>query len=247
MSDLFEINGIKDEEVDYYISLGYSRVMAEQIAAFDFPPMPLNLTETAESRDTSGFAPRSSGYVHDYTYFRTDDSDTEYSTAVGVEDDDPETVIASGEYIFWGDKKYNTQQGYLTMCREQNIGYLPFHLTYSEKSPHFCVATEYKREGDKAYLLLGINESDFFRPAKNQNLVLLVDSANLNYNTALLSRKSGCPAHFSPRRERIPNRSVPRTTTRRPSGSSPSSKKRCAPSGTRSTCSTRRTSSQASI
>ena len=182
MSDSFEVRGFDNDEVRYYVSLGYSKVMAEQIAAFDFKPRDIDFKETGSAApDITGLVPNTGGYLHSYTYYRTDDSDVEYSPATGVDTADPGTDTASGEYIFWGDRKQNTQQDFLTTCREQNVNYLPFHLTYSEMSPEFRVSCEYKREGDKGYLLLGINESDMYREFSDQNLVLLIDTANLNY------------------------------------------------------------------
>ena len=38
MSDSFEVRGFENDEVRYYVSLGYSKVTAEQIASFDFKP-----------------------------------------------------------------------------------------------------------------------------------------------------------------------------------------------------------------
>ena len=182
MSDSFEVRGFENDEVRYYVSLGYSKVTAEQIASFDFKPRDIDFDDTGDADKTAALTvPYRDGYLHDYTYYRTDDSDVEYSPATGVDSADPVTEVASGEYIFWGDRKQNTQQDFLTTCREQNVNYLPFHLTYSEMSPEFRVSCEYKREGDRGYLLLGINESDICREFSDQNLVLLLDTANLNY------------------------------------------------------------------
>ena len=143
MSDSFEVCGFDNDEVRYYVSLGYSKVMAEQIAAFDFKPRDIDFKETGSAApDITGLVPNTGGYLHSYTYYRTDDSDVEYSPATGVDTADPGTDTASGEYIFWGDRKQNTQQDFLTTCREQNVNYLPFHLTYSEMSPEFRVSCE---------------------------------------------------------------------------------------------------------